>query len=113
MCIFCQKGPTGGLRQVLTLETSDKISKNKNSNLALSRQLAGITDLVAAEVKYHLHCYSKFQKTIGKSECSSTFFPSVLNQTCFKHVMHEFQAGLKNREVFTVKSVWARYIYLV
>lgn len=113
LCIFCQEGLTGGLRQVLTLETSDKIHKNKDCNFALSCRLAGITDLVAAKAKYHLRCYSKFQKTVAKTESSSTLFPSVLDQTCFKDVMDELKTGLQNGKVFTVKTVWESYIGLV
>ena len=58
-CIFCQEINSRSLRQVITLETSQKIIKYKDNNHVHSYQLAGITDLVATKIKNHL-CYSSF-----------------------------------------------------
>ena len=107
-CIFCQS-----IRQVITLETSQKIIKYKDNNHVLSYRLAGITDLVAAKVKYHLLCYSTFFKSISAGERSSKPFPSALNQTCFGITMDELQAALNMGNVFTVKTVWERYLSLM
>jgi hypothetical protein len=44
-CLFCQE--SGSLRQVQTLETSEKIIKGSQNHLLLQYRLAGISDLVA------------------------------------------------------------------
>lgn len=112
-CIFCQKKTSECLRQVLTLETSEKLTKHKDSNISLSLRLAGVTDLVAAEVKYHLPCYSRFFRTIAVMERESKLFPSEINQPCFTAVMEEMQDGLHAGNVYSVKTVWERYLQLV
>lgn len=70
-CMFCQsynrKFP---LNNVQTLQTSDKILRIVASGVdrEMSCKLAGIHDLVAAEGKYHLRCYSSFLRKAKLSE---------------------------------------------
>ena len=66
-CIFCQTDlKTVALNQVQTFETSDKILKNAKFDKEVSCRLAGISDLIAAEWKYHFKCYARFLRNTQK-----------------------------------------------
>jgi len=62
-CIFCQEDKAGKqLRNVATLETSDRILNDAQKNEIMRCRLAGISDLIAAGGKYHLPCYVTFRR---------------------------------------------------
>lgn len=114
-CMFCQS-PGGALSQVQTLETSAKILIGSKNDLYLQYRLAGISDLVAAEGKYHLKCYSKFVKQQSSNEnaeeCSDCGL-LTLNQACLNTVIDELEAGLEKGNIYSVQTVWNRYCELV
>ena len=105
--MFCQNS-LGALSQVQTLEASGKILKGSKNNLHLQYRLAGISDLVAAEGKYHLKCYSKFvkqQSSKGNYEECGNCCVWTLNQACFNCVIEELGAGLDKGNIYSVKTV--------
>ena len=107
-CMFCQN-PGGVLSQVQTLEASAKILKGSKNHLHLQYCLAGISDLVAAEGKYHLKCYSKFVKQLSTNENSEECGDCglwTLNQACFNSVIEELEAGLEKGNIYSIKTVW-------
>ena len=63
-CMFCQKD-SKGLCQVQTMETSEKILRNASTYEEMSCRLAGVSEVIAAEGKYHLKCYARFQRNSG------------------------------------------------
>ena len=73
-CIFCQTDVKKvALNQVQTFQTSQKILFNVASDRELSCRLAGVSDLIAAEGKYHLKCYARFlRNTERNAQCSET-----------------------------------------
>ena len=73
-CICCQTDVKKvALNQVQTFQTSQKILLNVTSDRELSCRLAGVTDLIAAEGKYHLKCYARFlRNTERNAQCSET-----------------------------------------
>ena len=61
------------LNQVQAFQTSQKILLNVASDRELSCRLAGVSDLIAAEGKYHLKCYTRFLRNTERNvECSET-----------------------------------------
>ena len=66
--------------------------------------MAGVSDLIASEGKYHLHCYSAFvrqyQKGAGKNPCLSDPF-----DICFRNVAEEVLTGLSKGHIYTVNTI--------
>lgn len=54
----------------MTLEASAKVLNDTKNDTILSYRLAGVSDLVASEGKYHLKCYVLFCRKQGKG-CDS------------------------------------------
>ena len=69
-------------------------------------RLAGVTDLVADEGKYHVKCYRKFirenETSGGEDECIT---PA---SACFQNAVDELRAGLARGGVYKLSSVWQR-----
>ena len=67
LCMFCQDiHPKERLCSVMTLNTSSDILDAAKLDYNLCLRLAGINDLIAAEAKYHLTCFSSFKRTTSK-----------------------------------------------
>lgn len=111
-CVFCQESG-GNLSQVLTFGTSNKILEASECDLILGCRLAGVSDLVAAEVKYHLNCYSKALRQVDKVNQQNPHDKSPFNKTCLITVIKELQNGLKQGNIYSIKTVWNRYSDLV
>ena len=67
-----------------------------------------MSDLIASEGKYHLHCYSAFvrryQKGAGKNRCLNDSFG-----ICFRNVAEEVLTGLSKGHIYTMNAIWERY----
>lgn len=59
-CMFCQNKEGKNLRNVMTMALSDKISVMAEGNVVMRVRLANVSDLVAAEGKYHVQCWVRF-----------------------------------------------------
>lgn len=111
-CIYCQSVTKGNTHQVMTLETSDKILNGTKHDCILRCRLAGISDLVAAEAKYHLKCHSSFMQKLNINPPTDTENLSDHSHICFTNVVKELEKGLDEGNIYTVKSVWDRYCEL-
>jgi hypothetical protein len=100
-CIFCQ-GDFQGLNQVQTFETSKKILEKSSIDPIMRCRLAGINDLIAAEGKYHLKCYAKFQRATSQLQPKH-------DESCFHAVMNELQSGISKGHIYSLKSVWSYF----
>ena len=65
-------------------------------------RLAGISDLIAAEGKYHLKCYSRYLK---KSTQKISEDNENANVRCFKEVEKRLLQG----HIYSLKAVWTYY----
>lgn len=102
-CIFCQTDVKKvALNQDQTFQTSQKILLNVASDRELSCRLAGISDLIAAEGKYHLKCYTRFlRNTERNAQCSET---DDANR-CFEEVMTLLRERLSQGHILSLKAV--------
>jgi len=113
-CIYCQCESKAKVHQILTLETSDRILNGAKLDCILRYRLAGISDLVAAEAKYHLQCHASFMQNLNKTQAAiGADNLSSYNQACFNAVVQELEKGLDGGNIYTVKSVWDRYCELM
>ena len=63
LCMSCQtESKRETLRSVSTLETSTNIIEGATFDQKLCPALSGSSDLIAAEAKYHLSCYTSFKR---------------------------------------------------
>ena len=101
-CMFCQKD-SKGLCQVQTMETSEKILRNASTDEEMSGRLAGVSDLIAAEGKYHLKCYARFQRNSSKVARSNQVQDSDCDPrgTCFEETMSLLENGMSRGNIFT------------
>jgi hypothetical protein len=83
-----------GLSQVQTMETSAKILRKAVFDNEMSRKLAGVNDLIAAEGKYHLKCYTKCNQVNSD--------PRV---TCFEEIMSSLEKGLCRGRIYSLKAL--------
>ena len=66
--MFCQtESKRVTLRSVSTLETNTNIIEGAKFDHKLWPALSGCSDLIAAEAKYHLSCYTSFKRKISKT----------------------------------------------
>ena len=65
--MFCQTSEGKNLGNVMTMTLSDKILSIAKQDVVMRARLANVCDLVAAEGKYHVQCWVKFQRTISTS----------------------------------------------
>ena len=94
------------LNQVHTFQTSQKILLNVASDRELSCRLTGVSDLIAAEGKYHLKCYTHFIRNTERNEqCSET---DDANR-CFEEVMTLLRERLSQGHILSLKAVWTYF----
>ena len=108
--MFCQKN-SKGLCQVQTMETSEKILRNASTYEEMSCRLAGVSDLIAAEGKYHLKCYARFPRNSGKVARSNQVQDSDSDPrgTCFEETMSLLENGMSRGNIYSLKAVWTYY----
>lgn len=112
-CIFCQENTSDSLHQILTLPTSKKVMERAMQvDPILSYRVAGVSDLVAPEAKYHLKCYVHFSRKVDKLGAENVS-GAVFDPVCLHEVMKELDVELKAGNIFSIKSVWNRYIELL
>ena len=79
---------------------------NVASERDLSCRLAGVRDLIAAEGKYHLKCYTRFLRNTERiTQCSET---DDVNR-CFEEVMTLLRERLSQGHILSIKAVWTYF----
>ena len=108
LCIFCQTLSTESLHSVSTFTTSKKILDAAQFDKVIGIALAGTSDLIAAEGKYHLKCYASFMKntsrvrdTVKENDIAMTWLCKELEETAGKGYMLDMD------------EVWKRYCTLM
>ena len=108
-CVFCQTDlKKVALNCVQTMETSDKILKNAIFDKEMSCRLAGISDLIAEDCKYHLKCYTRFLRNTQKIPRDNQE-KGKAEITCFEEVMSLLHQRLSEGHIYSIKAVWTYY----
>ena len=110
-CIFCQKESSKKTYLFARLDVSDTVLEAAESDYDMRYRLAGISDLVAADARYHLQCYVNFKRrTSGSERIGNTQDPVNI---CIQRVVQELSTGLSNGDIYNLLDVWNRYSELL
>ena len=108
--MFCQTDlpPKVALNQVQTFQTSENLISKSQCNNELNCRLVSVSDLIAAEGRYHLKCYTQFQR---KAEKFSRSNETVQDPTtlCFDEIMALLKERVSQGHIFSLKAVWTCY----
>ena len=108
LCLFCQKEKTTEkLRSVQSDHMSNEILDKANYDHKILLKLAGVIDLMAAEAKYHLSCYSAFQRSVERNERAGDKNDIPVIWLC-KELRYSAEKG----HVLQLDDVWERYLIL-
>lgn len=110
LCIFCQEKSSKKTFLVATFEVSDRIIKGAQTDYVMRCRLAGISDLVAADARYHLQCYVQFNRKVSNSSSSTAQTPRDI---CMEKVAAEVSVGIARGDIYTLLDVWDRYSSLL
>lgn len=80
------------------METSEKILRNASTDEEMSCILAGVSDLVAAEGKYYLKCYTRFQRNGSKVAGNNQVQDP--KGTCFEKTMSLIENGMSRGNIY-------------
>ena len=105
--MFCQKSEGKNLRNVMTMTLSDKILSMAKQDVVMRVGLANVCDLVAAERKYHVQCWVKFQRTISTSNLK-TVDPRNSDQSLYI-LCSAILTGLNSGHVYDMGNIWVHY----
>ena len=90
---------------------SDAVIEAARSDYDMRYKLAGISDLFAADARYHLHCYVNFKRrTSGADQTANTHDPVKI---CVQRVVQDLSTGLSHGEIYNLLDVWNRYSELL
>ena len=106
-CMFCQTEKREKLRDVQTKDTSKKIIEMSQHDPVMHYRMSGVSDLIAAEGRYHLKCYTDFLRK--HSSCGRAKHGDV----CFSMVMNEMKDGMDKGNVYSIDTIWNRYCSLL
>ena len=102
LCLFCQKHSKQNLTSVQYIPTSKDIVAVSQFDPVMRVHVANEHDLIAAEAKYHLVCYSKRMRE--KKEQSN--IPMWL---CF-WFCNELKYSAEHGHLLELEEVWQRYL---
>lgn len=88
------------------MNVSNKVLNAAKSDYVMSCRLAGVTDLVAADARYHPKCYTQF---LRKAECEVPISDSDPKDICMQKVAHDVSIGMSKGDIYTLLDVWQRY----
>jgi hypothetical protein len=109
MCMFCQDvNNKERLSSVMTKKTSNDILQAAKLDCNLSCQLASVSDLIAAEAKYHLTCFSAFKRTTLKTQHCYQEHPDLPMIWLASELHYAAEKG----HVLRLSDVWDRYVKL-
>ena len=104
-CMFCQDIDSKlKISSVTTLKVSDRILEASKYDQFLSIQLAGVSDLIAAEGKYHNPCYMQFLRKTSKTRESSEN-----TDLAMEWLIDELTVAATKANVLQLSDVWKRY----
>ena len=94
------------MSQVQTFETSEKALSKVINDKEMSCRLVGISDLIVAQGKYHLKCYTRYLKKMTQKISEDDQDANVM---CFKEVMALLEMRLSEGHIYSLKAVWTYY----
>lgn len=104
-CMFCQDTTTkGSLSSVTTFKMSDQILEASKYDQVACVHFAGVSDLIAAEGKYHTSCYMKFRRNASKTKESS-----AQTDVAMEWLIMEIKEAAAKAHVIQLSEVWKRY----
>jgi hypothetical protein len=86
---------------------SDKILSMAKQDVVMRVRLVNVCDLVAAEGKYHVQCWVKFQRTISTSNLK-TVDPRNSDQS-LDILCSAILTGLNSGHVYDMGNIWVHY----
>ena len=108
LCIFCQSVETKThLRSVMTKKMSEEIINSAYLDHNIGIRLAGVIDLIAAEAKYHLMCFSSFTRTTTKVRQQTNTCDLAMIWLC-----KELCVSAERGHILNLEVVWERYVNL-
>lgn len=110
-CIFCQEESSKKTYLFARLDVSDAVLEAAQSDYDMRYKLAGISDLVAADARYHLHCYVNFKRRTSGADRTANVHDPV--KICIQRVVQELSSGLSNGDIYNLLDVWNRYSELL
>ena len=105
LCIFCQKNSNIRLSSITEMAISKYIMTNAKLNLKVFIALSNVSDLIAAEAKYHLNCYSDFKRLKQRTEKEEKNIDYAL-----LYVLEELNKAESKGDVVRLNDVWERYV---
>lgn len=86
LCIFCQSERKERSKQIMSFNMENKIKQLAKVNYELGLNIAGVSDLIASEARYHSSCLLKNQQNAKKFEClpSEVTRNAAFTQICFE-----------------------------
>ncbi|KAL2095499.1 hypothetical protein ACEWY4_010218 [Coilia grayii] len=107
-CMFCQEvNSKFKVSMVTTLNMSDRILAASKYDQVLSVQLASVSDLIAAEGRYHTPCYMKFLRKTTKTKDNSSS-----SDLAMEWLLEELTSTENISNVYELAEVWDRYCVL-
>ena len=108
ICIFCQATSTVDLHNIATFALSEKIISLSENDLVMSVRLSGISDLIAAEGKYHLKCLVTFERRHSRRMAKP---PDEQEDTdiIIEDLCENLVKGLSRGNVYDLGAVWEKY----
>ena len=109
VCMFCQEaGDSKNIRNVATMELSQKVISLAELDSTMHVRLANISDLVAADGKYHLKCWVQFQRR--ESKVTTKIDGHTGNRdNCLARLCTDIITGLGLGHVYDMGMVWLYY----
>ena len=108
LCMFCQQlKPREALISVTTFNVSTSILEKSYLDNTIRVRLAGVSNLMAAEGKYHKRCLSAYQYHTGKNKEKSKNTDIALIFLCSK-----LRYAAKSNQILQLSDVWTRYMEL-
>ena len=102
-CMFCQSNNREDMHRIECIPTSNNIQTLADGHPVMRIRLAGVSDLIAAEGRYHLRCLTKF-----KRECKAAVTDTEIDHV-FADLTHSLEEGLSQGHVYDIGHIWDNY----
>ena len=108
-CIFCQSVKRLDLHNIEYMKKSIQIMEDGSLDPVMRVRLSGISDLPAAEGKYHLSCLVNFERKVERIR-KSGILPS--QDLAMPELCKILEHGLALGHVYDMGSVWEKYLQI-
>lgn len=110
LCLFCQRKQSNEetLCSITTFKVSKQIIDGARCDHSLSVRVAGVTDLIAVEGKYHPNCYKKFLRNASRSKEEATDEKGVV----LAWIVNDLKKSAEKGHILELKEVFSRYCAL-